>query len=331
MPTFAVLGATSWGVTLSALLAANGAHVLLLTRSDDEARAVAGRRGLARLPELVLPERVEPTADIARAATAEGLVVAVPAQAVAPSLAPLRVLRHLPVLSGAKGLEHGTRRRMSEVVAAAGWDTSLISVISGPNLAHEIARGLPAAAVVAAPAPVAAERWQHALAGPAFRIYSSGDVCGVELGGALKNIIAIAAGVSAGLDMGANATAAIMTRGLAEMTRLGGALGAQALTFQGLAGVGDLAATCYSPLSRNRRLGELLAAGLSEAHAEAQIGEAVEGAATAPVALELAHTAGVELPITAQVVALLDGKVDARGAMRELLSRSLKAEAAAGA
>jgi len=323
---YAVLGATSWGLTLAGLLAANGHSVTVLARTAAEADGVNTRRGLARIPELVLPPNVVARAASEAHAVFEGLVVAVPAQAVRATLRSLPGLRDTPVLSAAKGIEFGTTLRVSEVIAAEGWPAEAVSVLSGPNLAHEIARGLPAASVAAAKADVEAARWQSALSGPTFRVYRSSDAVGVELGGALKNVVAIAAGVAAGLDMGANAMAAIMTRGLAEMTRLGAALGADPLTFQGLAGVGDLAVTCYSPLSRNHRFGELLAHGESPATAAAIVGEAVEGAATAPVAVALARRLGVEMPIAEQVTAVLEGRASIAGAMQALLGRALTAE-----
>ncbi|KAA0238140.1 NAD(P)H-dependent glycerol-3-phosphate dehydrogenase [bacterium] len=237
------------------------------------------------------------------------------------------ISRSVPVLSAAKGLEHGSRARMSEVFAACGWSPRLGAALSGPNLAHEVARGLPAAAVVACPEETLARRWQEALSGSRFRVYRSTDVVGVEVAGALKNVIAIAAGAAAGLGFGANTMATILTRGLAEMTRLGVALGADPLTFQGLAGVGDLAATCFSPLSRNRRLGELVAGGLSPSAAQDEIGEVVEGISTAPVAVDLGRAHGVELPIAEQVAEALAGRVSVLGALAELLGRSLKPEA----
>jgi glycerol-3-phosphate dehydrogenase (NAD(P)+) len=271
---------------------------------------------------MVDPGRIPPGLD--------GLVVAVPAQALRRTISSELFSRKLPLLSGAKGIEHDTRLRMSQVLSELGWTTERISVVSGPNLAHEVARGLPAATVVASTSAAEAERWQRALSVGAFRAYRSDDVTGVELGGALKNIVAIAAGAAVGLGMGANAVAAIMTRGLAEMTRLGVAMGARALTFQGLAGVGDLAATCYSELSRNRRLGELLARGMAPAEAVRAIGEAVEGAATAPVALDLARSLGVEMPIAEQVAAVLAGTATVPRAMADLLRRELKPEANPG-
>jgi len=324
---YAVVGATSWGTTLAWLLSSNGHDVALVTRSGDEARAVAERRGIARLPEVRLGAHVQVVEPERIPADLDGLVVAVPAQRLRATLQRPEFSRGIPILSGAKGIEHESRLLMSEVLGQLGWDQELVSVVSGPNLAHEVGRGLPAATVVASVSADGAERWQRALSGGTFRAYRSDDVVGVELGGALKNVVAIAAGAAAGLDMGANAVAAIMTRGLAEMTRLGVALGARAITFQGLAGVGDLAATCYSPLSRNRRMGELLARGMAPQEAISTIGEAVEGAATTPVALDLARRAEVEMPIAEQVAAVVAGRATVREAMAELLQRELKAEA----
>lgn len=325
MASYAVIGATSWGVTLAWLLSRNEHDITLITRDRDEERAVTQRRGLARLPEVRLGAQVSVLHASAAAGSPDGVVVAVPAQSLRATLQATH-LAHVPVLSAAKGIEHGTGLLMSEVLRDLGWRAESIAVLSGPNLAHEIAKGLPAASVVASAGPGLAASWQRALSGGAFRAYTSGDVVGVELGGAFKNVIAIAAGAAWGLSFGANAVATIMTRGLAEMTRLGTAMGARPLTFQGLAGVGDLAATCFSPLSRNRRLGELLAQGKTPGEALAAIGEAVEGAATAPVALALARRYAIDLPIAEQVVAVLEGRRDVRAAMTELLSRPLKPE-----
>lgn len=329
MASFAVIGATSWGVTIAWLLERNGHDITLVTRDRDEERRVDTRRGIERLPEIVLGDQVSVFHASAAAGSPDGIVVATPARAVRESLLATRFAR-VPVLSAAKGIEPGTNQLMSAVIEAAGWPPESISVLSGPNLAHEVARGLPAAAVVASSDAAGAQAWQRALSGGAFRAYVSDDVIGVELGGASKNVIAIAAGAAWGLDFGANAVATIMTRGLAEMTRLGVALGARPLTFQGLAGVGDLAATCFSPLSRNRRLGELLAQGKTPSEAIATIGEVAEGATTAAVSLELAKAHGVELPIAEQVAAVLAGRRGVPEAMAELLSRPLTAEAPGG-
>lgn len=330
MARYLVLGATSWGVTLAGLLERSGHDVVVLTRSGAEAAALDSLRGLERLPELHLGSRVTAVSEPWSGPPLDGIVAAVPAQSLRSTLEGSGLPRDVPVLSAAKGIELDTASRMSEVLTAFGWPAEHVAVLSGPNLAHEVARGLPAAAVAASIAPATAGLWQRALSGAAFRVYTSDDVVGVELGGALKNVIAIAAGAAWGLGFGANTVATIMTRGLAEITRLGVACGASPLTFQGLAGVGDLAATCFSPLSRNRRFGEILAGGASPAEARATIGETVEGAATAEVALALAARVGVELPIAAEVAAVVRGEATIARAMRDLLSRPLKGEAASG-
>jgi glycerol-3-phosphate dehydrogenase (NAD(P)+) len=327
---YAVLGATSWGVTLASLLAAR-AQVTLIVRTPEEAEQVTAARGLARMPDLRLPEAVTVGPPARAEIASDGLVVAVPAQAVRANVAALAPgWREQPVLSAAKGLELGSGRRMSEVLVEAGWTAPQVAVLSGPNLSHEVARGLPAAAVVAASDAAQAAAWQAALATGAFRVYRSSDVAGVELAGAMKNVIAIAAGAATGLGFGANTIAAILTRGLAEMTRVGLALGARTETFLGLAGVGDLAATCFSEASRNHRFGILLAQGVPPGEAATRIGEAVEGATTAPVALALAARAGVEAPITAAVWAVIEGRSNVGEAMRALLARELTAEAQRG-
>lgn len=327
MATFGILGATSWGITLASLLERNGNRVVVLVRSPGEAQRVSARRGIERLPEVRLSDAatVQPANT---PAALDGLVVVVPSQSVRASALACTVARDVPVLSAAKGLERGTQLRMTEVLSECGWSAAKSAALSGPNLAHEIARGLPAAAVVACPSPETAGLWQQALSGPMFRVYTSEDTVGVELGGSLKNVVAIAAGAAWGLQFGANTVASIMTRGLAEMTRLGVSLGADALTFQGLAGVGDLAATCFSPLSRNRRFGELLAGGNSAGAARSAIGESVEGAETARVAVELGRANGVELPIAEQVAAVVAGERTVPEAMAQLLTRRLTGEAA---
>ncbi len=325
MPRYIVVGATSWGVTLTGILTRGGASVDLLARTPEEAASLEHQRGITRLPGVALSPQVT-ILPLPAARVADGIVVAVPAQSLRATLSGTGLDRALPILSAAKGIEHESLLRMSEVLAECGWSAGRVSVISGPNLAHEVARGLPAASVIASTAIGEAARWQEALSHGAFRCYRSDDVVGVELGGALKNVIAIAAGAAAGLQLGANAIATLMTRGLAEMARLGVALGAEPITFQGLAGIGDLAASCYSPLSRNRRMGELLARGLPVAAAVAEVGETIEGVATAPVALALAHRAGVDTPITQEVAAVLAGETSVTEAMTRLLARTLRSE-----
>lgn len=327
MARFAVIGATSWGLTLAWLLRGSGQAVSILARTPEEAHEVNGRRGIARLPELRLADDVQALAPPV-IEDLDGIVVAVPSQALRDTVERAGVSRDTAVLSAAKGIEVTSGLLMTEVLEQLGWAPARLSAVSGPNLAHEIVRGLPAAAVVASSSQAEAERWQAALSRPAFRVYTSEDLTGVQLAGAYKNVIAIAAGACWGLEFGANAVSTVMTRGLAEMTRLGVAMGAEQSTFLGLAGVGDLATTCFSPLSRNRRFGELLAHGHSVTEARAQIGEAVEGAATAEVALQLAARSGVELPICAAVAAVVAGRKTVPEAMAGLLSRPLKSEAA---
>ncbi|MFN0094853.1 MAG: NAD(P)H-dependent glycerol-3-phosphate dehydrogenase [Dehalococcoidia bacterium] len=327
MGTIGVLGATSWGTTLAWLLAANGHAVKLLCRTPEEAESVDRLRGIARLPEVHLPAN----AAAALAATPgplDGCVLAVPAQTLATNLADCGLDRATPVVNAAKGIELATGRRPSEVIAAAGWSPRAIAIVSGPNLAHEVAKGQPAAAVVASTSMETALWWQHALSGPTFRCYRSTDVIGVELGAASKNVIAIAAGAALGMGFGANTMSSLITRGLAEMTRLVVAAGGDAETMRGLAGLGDLTATCFSTLSRNNRLGSLLAKGRTTQEAIREIGETVEGAATAPALAAMARHHQVELPITAEVAAVIAGERTVGEAMVRLLSRDLTIESA---
>lgn len=320
----AIAGATSWGLTLAWLIAGRCDRVDVFARTAEEARVTSDERGANRISALKLPPNVTVTTPLSLDGY-DGLVVAVPSRSVRGFVGGLAGLSELPVLSATKGLEPQTNLRMSELLTEIG--VGRLTVLSGPNLAAEIALGLPAAAVVASSDRELATWWQETLATPAFRTYRADDVVGVELGGSLKNVVAIAAGAADGLGFGANTIAAIVTRGLAEMTRLGVALGAQAETFRGLAGVGDLSATCFSPLSRNHRFGALLARGLKPAEALVEVGRAVEGASTAHVAVELGRRHAVEMPIARSVVDVLEGQRDVQGAMMELLGRSLKSEA----
>lgn len=321
---FAVAGATSWGLALASLLARHGEHTFVIARTGEEAAALRDRRAIDRLPGFVIPPSIHPVSPSGLPDEVQGLVVAVPAQSARSFLAALHLPADTPVINGAKGLEQGAGSRISEVLVDLGYTN--VAAISGPNLAREIVGGLPAAAVVACPRDDVAAFWQEAFASPTFRTYRTGDIVGVELSGAIKNVVAIAAGAATGMGFGANTVASLMTRGLAEMSRLGAALGASPATFSGLAGVGDLAATCFSPLSRNHRLGELLAAGFDSASAIAEIGEAVEGAVTAAVAVDLGRRNGVEMPIAEQVAAVIAGERTVPDAMSALLSRTRKPE-----
>ncbi len=325
MARIAVAGVTSWGVTLAWLLQSRGHDVALVARTAHEAARAASQRGVVRLPEIALADvtYVHPGS---LPDGLDGIVAAVPAQSVRSTLGDPAFPRSVPIVCAAKGIELTSGKLLSQVIAELGWPADTISAISGPNLAHEIAQGMPAAAVVASRSESLATHWQGLFSSPAFRVYRTGDITGVELAGALKNVVAIAVGAGFGLGFGANLAAAIVTRGLAEITRMGVALGAQPATFQGLAGVGDLTATCFSPLSRNRRLGEMLGRGTSLAEAHAAIGEVVEGASTAPIASTLAARLGVSAPIAECVAAALDGRMTVGEAMTALLSRQLKAE-----
>jgi len=336
-PRVAVIGSGAWGTTL-AILVARSEPVTLLSHSPETAAALAAtRRNERRLPGIDVPDRVVITADPTslRAAT-DLVIVAVPSAYLRASIEV--VAREIPsdadVLSVVKGIERGSLLRMTEVIADASRSAGTpieprrIAALSGPNLAQEIARGLPASAVVASEDPALGERIVARLSRREFRLYTNRDVLGVELCGALKNIIAIAAGAADGLGFGDNGKAGLMTRGLAEMTRLGIAAGANPLTFAGLAGIGDVVATCGSKLSRNHRLGEELAKGRSWADIEATLSGVAEGAYTVDAALALAERHGVEMPIAREVhSALFEGKSVQR-CLIDLLARESKDELA---
>ena len=328
----AVIGAGAWGTTLARIIGRQE-PILLVARSDEAARAIEhDRRNERRLPGIDLPGSLVATADPAAVSDAVDLViVAVPSShvrsavsAVAPYIAPTA-----DVVSVVKGLESNTLLRMSEVIAeASGIRPGRIAALSGPNLAIEVARGLPASAVVAADDPSLADRVVERLGRREFRLYVNSDVLGVELAGALKNIVAIAAGAADGLGFGDNGKAGLITRGLAEITRLGLAMGANPLTFAGLAGIGDVVATCGSGLSRNHRLGEELAKGRKWADIEASLPGVAEGAYTVDAALALARRHDVEMPIAQEVHnALFEGKSVQR-CLIDLLSRESKDELA---
>jgi glycerol-3-phosphate dehydrogenase (NAD(P)+) len=329
-PTVAVVGAGAWGTTLAAILAKRG-HVLLVTHRAEVADDInRSHRNERRLPGIDLPEELIATVDASSLSAATELVVfAVPSshlRVVAGDVEP-SIASSADVLSVVKGLENGSLLRMSEVIAeASGIDPARIAALSGPNLATEIARGLPASAVVAADDLELATRIAERLGRREFRLYVNPDILGVELCGALKNIVAIAAGAADGLGFGDNGKAGLMTRGLAEMIRLGAAAGANRLTFAGLAGIGDVIATCGSRLSRNHRLGEELAKGRTWAEIEATLPGTAEGAYTVDAALALADRYDVEMPIAREVHnALFEGKSVQR-CLIDLLSRESKDE-----
>ena len=310
-----VVGGGSWGSVFAALLAERGHDVCLACR--DAAHAVAIERS-GRNPRYVA------NADLSRVwarpfaeaplAEADFLAIAVPSRAFREVIAALPP-GETPILNLVKGLDPATGERLSRIV-----DGRPIAALSGPNHAEEIAEGLPAAAVVASEDEELAVRLQHAIISPRFRVYVNTDLAGVELCAAAKNVIALGAGAGDGLGMGDNAKAALITRGLAEMARLGEAAGARPETFSGLAGMGDLIATCWSRHSRNRRAGELIARGASPEEAQAEIAMAVEGLPTAPALRALARQLEVEVPITNAVCRVLEGE-SARETVTTLMGR----------
>ena len=331
-PRVAIVGAGAWGTTL-AMIVGRVEPVILVTHDEGAAARIgAARENERRLPGVRLPDAVTLTADPSAVAGALDLViVAVPSHHLRTTVE--RFAGHLApsadILSVVKGLEAGTLLRMSQVIADAGRvSPRRVAALSGPNLAQEIARGLPASAVAAAEDPMLADRIVERLGRREFRLYVNSDLLGVELCGALKNIVAIAAGAADGLGFGDNGKAGLMTRGLAEMTRLGIAAGANPLTFAGLAGIGDVIATCGSTLSRNHRLGVELAKGRSWSEIEAALPGVAEGAYTVDAALGLARRLDVEMPIAQEVHnALFEGKSVQR-CLIDLLARESKDELA---
>lgn len=332
MVRVAVLGTTTWGTTLAIHLAGLGARVSLLARAESEASALRAAGCNPRfLPDNPFPSGLSVTHDPAEALEgAEMLVIAVPSSSFRDNVRPL--VPYLPpgliTVSATKGLELSTGSRMAQVLEQE-LPTGLhkgICVLSGPNLALEIAAGKPASTVVASRRLEVASRAQALLMSGALRVYVTEDVVGVELGGALKNIIAIGAGMADGLGYGDNGKAAFMTRGLAEITRLGVAAGADPLTFAGLAGLGDLVATCASPLSRNRRVGEQLARGVPLQRVLSGMKNVAEGVYTTGAALKLAKELGVEMPIAEATQRVLFEGLDVQQAVAWLMGRPPKHE-----
>lgn len=327
----AVIGAGSWGTTVAAIVSAH-APTTLWGRNPAIVEAVASRHENPEyLPGIVLPEHLRATTDLAEACVgAQVLIMAVPShgfRAVLERAAPY-VDVEAPVISLAKGIENETLLRMSEVVLEVLplHDPDRVAVLTGPNLAVEIAEGQPAASVIACRDPDTARRLQLLCSSSRFRVYTNPDVVGCEIAGALKNVIAIAAGAAAGLGYGDNTQAALITRGLAELARLGSALGGAAMTFAGLAGLGDLVATCTSPKSRNRSVGFELGRGRSLDDIVAETNMVAEGVKSTPAVLQLAARAGIEMPIASLVGAVLTEGRNPADLVPELMLREAKAE-----
>jgi glycerol-3-phosphate dehydrogenase (NAD(P)+) len=325
MPSYksvAVIGAGAWGTALAAVAARAGRDVVLYARSPASAAGIAATRANPKLSGTRLDASVKVTGDMALAATADIILVATPAQnlreavtALAPHLA-----KATPVIACAKGIERGTHKFMTEVIAEAAPDASP-AILSGPSFAEDVARGLPTAVTLAAGDETLASALVQALGSSTFRPYHTCDVRGVEIGGAAKNVLAIAAGIAVGRKLGASAQAALTTRGFSELVRLGRACGARSETMSGLSGLGDLILTCSSPQSRNFALGMALGRG-----ERPPPGKLAEGEFTAPVLIELAASQDVDMPVSNAVAAILSGAVTIDAAIESLLTRPFKAE-----
>lgn len=325
----AVVGGGSWGTVLAAHLARRGHDVRLWMRDPEVARRIRERHeSPAYVPGVALPAEILATTDLAAAvASVDTVFMVVPSDAARATYRAVQAVAPagIPLVSAAKGIENESLLRMTEVAVEEAPGHPL-AVVSGPSFATEVARGLPTAVVVASSDRAVAEEVQRLVASRTFRAYSSDDVIGVELAGALKNVIAIAAGIVDGLGYGHNTVAALLTRGLAEITRLAVRQGGRAETLAGLAGLGDLVLTCTGDLSRNRRVGQALGRGSTLAQAVAEARMVAEGVRTTEAAALLAARAGVEMPIVEQMRGVLyDGKPP-RDAVDELMLRSLKRE-----
>jgi glycerol-3-phosphate dehydrogenase (NAD(P)+) len=329
--TAAVMGGGSWGTTFAQVLCDAGNETVLWCRRPEVAQAVStSRRNPDYLPDVELPRNLVATSDARQALCgADVVVLAVPAQTLRQNLTGwTQLLRPGAVLvSLMKGIELQTGRRMSEVIAdVTGWPAEQVAVVTGPNLAHEIAQRQYAATVVACSDLQNAENLQKACHAPYFRPYTNPDVIGCELAGAAKNPIAVAVGIAVGMGLGDNTKAMLITRGLAEIARLGAALGADQHTFAGLAGMGDLVATCSSPLSRNRSFGEKLGQGASLDDILASTNQVVEGVTSSKAVLDLARKHSVEMPITEVIAEVVYDGLDVGQAALMLASRSAKPE-----
>ena len=330
MKNFAILGAGSWGTALASHLANAGHDVRLWGRNPALIAEMAlHHTNAVYLPDIVLPPRVVPTASMEEALDRADIVVAaLPShgtRAVIRSAAPF-IPRAALIVSATKGIEQDTLLRVSEVIAQEVRGARPVAVLSGPSFAMEVARGLPTAVAVACVDPVLAEAVQREFRAAYFRLYASTDVIGVEIGGALKNIIAIAAGVVEGLGLGQNALAALITRGLAEISRLACAAGGRGETLAGLSGLGDLVLTCTGSLSRNRHVGVELSHGRPISEVVAGMKMVAEGVRTTSGALALGRKHGVELPIATQMAEVLAGNRSAATAVEELMLRPQKTE-----
>jgi len=328
----AIIGTTSWGTTLGLLLARKGLPTTLWARTaEEEATITRNKENKKHLPGFPFPHNLQTASSLEKAlANARMVILAIPSQHIRyhAELINKHLTEHQFIVSVAKGLELNTAKRMTQVISEELNPDfhQNICVLSGPNIANEIARGLPATTVVASYNEQTAVEVQKLIATSLFRVYVNTDVIGVELGGTLKNVIALAAGMVDGLGYGDNTKAGLITRGLAEITRLGVAAGASPLTFAGLAGLGDLVVTCLSPLSRNRYVGQELAKGRSLSEIQSTMSGTAEGIITTAAVLKLSSELSVEMPIAAEVNKVLYGGLEVRQGVVELMERELKHE-----
>lgn len=317
----AVLGGGAWGTALAQTAARAGRDVTLWEFDAGHAEHLATQRESRFLPGVKLEPAIKVTRALGEAAQNDAILLVVPAQAMRSVVTQLTQTMKpgTPLIACAKGIEHGTHKFMTEIIAEC-TDAAVPAILSGPSFAADVARGLPTAVTIAAADSLVAEKLAHALNSGSFRPYHSTDIRGVEIGGAVKNVLAIASGIVNGRGLGASASAALTTRGFAEMVRFGRALGARPETLTGLSGLGDLILTCSSPQSRNFSYGAALG------RSEAPSGKLAEGAFTAPVLLEMARDKNIDMPISAAVAAVLAGEHSVDEAIAALLSRPIKAE-----
>ena len=324
-----VLGAGSWGTALAMVLARNGIKVSLWDNVTDHIKRLqTERENKQYLPGIKFPDNLEPVLNLPEPHENENLVIAVPCHELEAVTKQLAAASNgtLNICLACKGLTDGSTVLNHELVKKGLGDNARVSVLSGPSFAGEVARSLPTAVTIASEDRDAANHFANLFHSEVFRIYTNDDIVGVQVGGAVKNVMAIAAGIADGLGFGANTRAALITRGLNEIMRLGVALGGKPETFMGLAGLGDLVLTCTDDQSRNRRLGLALAKGESLEQTQARIGQAIEGARTAGEVIKLADRLSIEMPITVQVENVLTGKISPKEAVQALLSRDPKHE-----
>jgi glycerol-3-phosphate dehydrogenase (NAD(P)+) len=321
----AVLGGGAWGTALALTCARAGRRVMLWEYEPGNAESLEQKRESRFLPGVRIDNAIKVTRELGETANSDAILVVVPAQAMRSVIVSLAqsVAKQTPLIACAKGIEHGTHKFMTEIIAECA-PAAVPAILSGPSFAADVARGLPTAVTIAAPDGKIALDLAHALNAGTFRPYHSTDVRGVELGGATKNVLAIAAGIVTGKGLGASASAALTTRGFAELVRFGAAHGAKTETMMGLSGLGDLILTCGTPQSRNFSCG--VALGKGEKSDTAAHGKLAEGIFTAPVLLEMAREKDVEMPISAAVAAVLSGKISVDEAIESLLTRPLKSE-----